>query len=86
MPTPSPSTDPYLERAGRWQMVEDRLRELYSRPAVKRAIEYGIDVTLLIENLRRTPTERLRWHQQVLDSMVALREEVQGPGRRKRVG
>jgi hypothetical protein len=32
--------------------------------AIQRAIEYGVDITLLEENLKRTPTERLenfRW-------------------------
>jgi len=57
--------------------MQDRPRKSLNRPAVKQAIEYGIDVTLLIENLRHTPTERLRRHQQALESMVALREEVQ---------
>jgi hypothetical protein len=28
--------------------------------AVERAIAYGIDISLLIENLRLTPTERVR--------------------------
>lgn len=32
-------------------MMENRLQEPYDRPAVKQAIAYGIDVTLLIENL-----------------------------------
>lgn len=57
-------------------MMENRLQEPCNRPALKQAIEYGIDVTLLIENLRYTPTERLRRHQAVLESIVALREEV----------
>ena len=35
--------------------------------AIKRAEEYGIDLTLLVENLRRTPTERLRRHQAMLE-------------------
>lgn len=66
-------------------MMKDRLRKFHSQPAVKQAIEYGIDVTLLIENLRRTPTERLRRHQQVLESMIALREEVQESSRQERI-
>lgn len=44
--------------------------------AVERAIEFGIDITLLIENLRLTPTERVRRAQQMLDSVVALQAEV----------
>lgn len=30
------------------------------RSAIQRAIEYGIDITLLEANLRLTPTERVR--------------------------
>jgi hypothetical protein len=45
-------------------------------PAVERAIAFGVDITLLIENLRLTPTERVRRAQQMLDSVVALQAEV----------
>ncbi len=44
--------------------------------AVERAIAFGVDITLLIENLRLTPTERVRRAQQMLDSVVALQAEV----------
>ena len=44
--------------------------------AVERAIAFGLDVTLLIENLRLTPTERVQRAQQILDSVVALQAEV----------
>ncbi|MFL5321461.1 MAG: hypothetical protein ACJ790_17500 [Myxococcaceae bacterium] len=37
------------------------------------AIEYGIDVSLLLENLARTPTERLERLQQMVDFHEALR-------------
>jgi hypothetical protein len=47
-----------------------------SKTAVERAIEFGIDITLLIENLRLTPTERLQKAQRVLDSVVAFQAEV----------
>ncbi len=47
-----------------------------SLSAVERAIEFGIDVTLLIENLRLTPTERVLRGQAMLDSVVALQAEV----------
>jgi len=39
--------------------------------AIERAIAFGVDITLLIENLRLTPTERLRRAQQMLDAVVA---------------
>ncbi len=47
-----------------------------SLSAVERAIAFGIDVTLLIENLRLTPTERVLRGQAMLDSVVALQAEV----------
>jgi hypothetical protein len=47
-----------------------------SASAVERAIAFGVDITLLIENLRLTPTERVQRAQQMLDSVVALQAEV----------
>ena len=44
--------------------------------AVERAIAFGIDITLLIENLRYSPTERVQRAQAMLDSVVALQAEV----------
>ena len=44
--------------------------------AVAHAIAFGIDITLLIENLRLTPTERVQRAQQMLDSVVALQAEA----------
>ncbi len=46
------------------------------KSAVERAIEFGIDISLLIENLKLTPTERLMKAQQVLDSLVSFQQEV----------
>ena len=46
------------------------------KTAVERAIEFGIDISLLLENLKLTPTERLRKAQQVLDSLVSFQQEV----------
>lgn len=46
------------------------------KTAVERAIEFGIDVTLLIENLRYSPTERLRRGEKIMKSMVAFKREV----------
>jgi len=45
--------------------------------AVARAIAFGVDITLLIENLRLTPTERLRRGEEFLKSVIAFKEEVQ---------
>jgi hypothetical protein len=41
---------------------------------IERAIWYGIDLTLLKENLRRTPTERLERHKQALKAVEAIRK------------
>jgi len=46
------------------------------KSAVGRAIEFGIDISLLIENLKLTPTERLMKLQQVLNSLESFRQEV----------
>ena len=45
--------------------------------AVERAIAFGVDITLLIENLRLTPTERLRRGERILKSLVAFKNEVE---------
>ena len=46
------------------------------RDPVRRAADYGLDLTLLAANLRRTPAERLRQ----LDAMAEFRRRVrQGP-------
>jgi len=41
---------------------------------IERAIWYGIDLTLLRENLRRTPTERLERHRHALEAVEAIRK------------
>ncbi len=45
--------------------------------AVERAIAFGIDITLLTENQRCSPTERLRRGERILVSVIAFKEEVQ---------
>lgn len=45
--------------------------------AVERAIAFGVDITLLVENLRLTPTERLRRGERILKSLVAFKKEVE---------
>ena len=42
------------------------------RDAIQEAIDYGIDVSAIRDNLARTPTERLRRHQIALDRMRML--------------
>lgn len=43
------------------------------RTAIQRAEAYGIDVSLLEENLRLTPMERLRQNDRCLNEATALR-------------
>jgi len=44
---------------------------------LERARAFGIDLSLLFENLRRSPTERVRRAQDSLDSVLAVRAEAQ---------
>lgn len=45
--------------------------------ALQRAAAVGVDLTLLRERLRLTPTERLEVHRQALASIQSFTEEVQ---------
>jgi len=58
------------------QVDETTLPDPASVPTdpIERAIWYGIDLTLLSENLRRTPTERLERHRQALEAVEAIRK------------
>lgn len=44
------------------------------RTAVERAEAYGIDLSLIEENLRLTPEQRLDRHQGALELMISLHE------------
>jgi hypothetical protein len=41
---------------------------------VQAAIDYGIDISMLIDNLKRTPAERIQRHQMALETMLKLRK------------
>lgn len=41
---------------------------------IQAAIDYGIDVSMLRENLKRSPAERIRRHQIALEAFKALRK------------
>lgn len=43
-------------------------------PAWRAACEYGFDMSLIEEALKRTPDERLEAHQRALDMILELRE------------
>lgn len=42
--------------------------------ALRAAREYGIDVAMLIDNLKRSPAERIRRHQIALETMETLQQ------------
>jgi len=44
------------------------------RDEVQIAADYGIDISLLISNLQKTPAERIRLHQIALNTANKLRE------------
>ena len=60
--------------------AEERLRNPRPGSRIAAAQQYGVDLTLLIENLRLTPAERVsRMH----DAIVAL-DQVRGIARPRR--
>ncbi len=48
------------------------MKDIEQIDEVRAAIDYGIDVTMLIDNIHRTPSERLRRHQAALDTVEKL--------------
>ena len=69
-----PLTEKQLARA------EDRLRNPRPGSKIEAAQRYGVDLSLLIENLRLTPAERVeRMH----DAAVAV-EQARGAAKRRR--
>jgi len=51
-----------------------RRRPPQTRDAVQEAIDYGIDVSALRDNLARTPAERLRRHEIALHTLEMLQK------------
>ena len=47
------------------------------RSAWEAAAQYGCDMSLLEENLRKTPIQRIRLHQQALNTAVMLRNAME---------
>jgi hypothetical protein len=62
--------------------LEGEAFRLPRSPAMRGAVEFGVDVTLLLENLKYSPTERVRRAQRSLDSIVALQAEASAWRRR----
>ena len=69
-----PLTPEQLARA------EELLRHPRPGSRIEAARDFGIDLTLLIEQLRRTPAERVR----VMHDACVAAAEVRGIARRKR--
>lgn len=59
--------------------AEERLRNPPPGSRVEAARDYGIDLTLLIERLRKTPEERVRDLQSAINGL----EKIRGTSRRK---
>ena len=59
---------------------------LNPRPGSKiaEARDFGIDLTLVVENLRLTPEQRIRQNQEAALGLERLREEVARAKRRER--
>ena len=41
------------------------------------AEDFGVDISMLIDNIKRTPTERIRRHQIALNTVEKLRKAIQ---------
>ena len=59
--------------------AEERLRRPRPGSLIAEAANCGVDLSLLIENLRRTPAERVRR----MHDLIASMEEVRGAARRR---
>lgn len=49
-------------------------KTLQQQDEIQAAIGYGIDIGALIDNLKRTPSERVRRHQVALDTVKMLQK------------
>jgi hypothetical protein len=59
--------------------AEERLRNPPPGSRAEAARDFGVDLTLLIERLRKTPEERVRDLQGAIDGL----EEIRGKARRR---
>lgn len=53
--------------------AEERLRHPSRGSLIEAAREYGVDLTLLIERLRKTPEERVRDLQRAVNGLESIR-------------
>ena len=59
--------------------MKTKTNEYKTKDAIQEAIEYGIDVTLIYERKKSSPTERIERHQQALEFV----EELKKAGKKK---
>ena len=52
-----------------------------TKNAIQEAIDFGIDVTLLYEGLKLSPTERMETHRQMLEFLEEARKNLRKMGR-----
>lgn len=68
---------PTRRRTDRKSLQKSNAPSPTPQTALQRAAAVGVDLTLLRERLRLTPTERLEAHRQALVSIQNFTEEVQ---------
>ena len=62
-------------------MEHDSEKLVRKIPEWTAAKEYGIDVAMLLDNIRRTPEERIRRHQIAFNTVNMLRRAVKENGK-----
>ena len=53
---------------------DKNIESLGQTDEVRAAIDYGIDIEMLIDNIKRNPSERIRRHQMALNTAEKLRK------------
>ena len=59
-------------------MSRERIRKLTDTEAARKAREFGIDLTLIEQNLNLSPTQRLEKLQQRIGQIRRMREGARG--------
>jgi len=54
-------------------MIRKRKNKTKPKDPIQVAVDFGIDLTLLYERLKLTPTERIEKHEQMLEFVEELR-------------
>jgi len=58
-------------------MKKQRSKTSQHTEELKAAIDYGIDISMLLDNIKRTPAERIRRHQIALNTVKKLHKAEQ---------